>query len=238
MCNILNNYFCSVFTRGADETIFRAENSSRGFIDSITIDEDSVRTKIDNLKEGKAPGPDGISTTLLINTKDVLAKPLTMIFNKSIDEGKIPKDWRSANVAPIFKKGKRDDPANYRPVSLTSVVCKVLESIVRDKIIEHLDKNKPLRVSQHGFMRHRSCLTNLLKFFEEVLKKLYKWVPVDVIYFDFAKAFDKVSHGKLIIKLRKYGISGNVLNWVQGWLGGRYQRVVINVSMYLVGRKF
>ena len=153
-----------------------------------------------------------------------------MIFNKSIDEGRIPRDWRSANVAPIFKKGKRDDPANYRPVSLTSVVCKVLESIVRDKIIEHLDRNKPLRVSQHGFMRHRSCLTNLLEFFEEVLKKVDNGVAVDIIYFDFAKAFDKVSHSKLVFKLRKYGISGNILNWVKGWLGDRYQRVVINGS--------
>ncbi len=145
MCNILNNYFCSVFTRETDDISMRAGDYSGGYLDYFLIDEDSVRSKIDNLKEGKAPGPDGISTTFLINTKDALVKPLTLIFNQSTREGGIPRDWRTANVTPIFKKGKRDDPANYRPVSLTCVICKILESIVRDRIIDHLDRNKPLR---------------------------------------------------------------------------------------------
>lgn len=228
MCNILNNYFCSVFTRESDVTSIRTGGYNGEHLDNLIIEEDIVRRKIDNLKEGKAPGPDGISPTLLVNTREVISKPLTLIFNKSIKEGNIPRDWRSANVSPIFKKGKRDDPTNYRPVSLTCVVCKILESIVRDRIIDHLDRNKPLRDSQHGFMRHRSCLTNLLEFFEEVLKKVDRGEPVDIIYFDFAKAFDKVSHGKLICKLRKYGISGSILNWVKSWLDDRCQRVVIN----------
>ena len=228
MCNILNNYFCSVFTREEEVTSTSTDSYKGGYLDNCLIVEDNVRRKIDNLKEGKAPGPDEISPTLLVRTRDIVSKPLTLIFNKSIKEGKIPRDWRTANVTPIFKKGKREDPANYRPVSLTSVVCKILESIVRDGIIDHLERNKPLRVSQHGFMRHRSCLTNLLEFFEEVLKKVDMGVPIDIIYFDFAKAFDKVSHGKLIFKLKKYGVSGNILNWVKSWLDDRYQRVVIN----------
>ena len=182
MCNILNDYFCSVFTESG--TVDSSENSNVSVgtdLDDIFIDEDIVRKKIEKLREGKSPGPDGISTSMLIKTGDVIAKPLALIFNKSIKEGVVPKDWRVANVTPIFKKGKKNDPANYRPVSLTSVVCKLLESIIRDKMIEHLEKNRPLNMSQHGFMRHRSCLTNLLEFFEKVLDKIDKGLPVDVI---------------------------------------------------------
>ena len=229
MCSILNNYFCSVFTKPD-----RVDNQDfdTGYIGELLnntfIEENTVRIKLEKLKEGKSPGPDGIFSTVLRRIKEVIAKPLAYIFNRTIEQGIVPRDWRIANVTPIFKKGRKDEAANYRPVSLTSVVCKILESIIRDRIIDHIDRNKPLKLSQHGFMKNRSCLTNLLEFFENVLGNLDSGLPVDVIYFDFSKAFDKVSHTKLIGKLKNYGISGRILDWVRSWLSDRYQRVVIN----------
>ena len=212
-CNILNNYFCSVFSKSncpeSDESGYVYEGE---LIDNLVIDEKTMRDKIDKLKEGKSPGPEGITPNILKRIRDAIVKPLVSICNRSLEQGIIPQDWRMANVAPIFKKGKKDESANYRPVSLTSVVCKLLESVIRDKMIKHLDKNRLLKLSQHGFMKGRSCLTNLLDFFEDVLENLDSGMPVDVIYFDFAKAFDKVSHSKLIGKLKKYGIGGNLYN--------------------------
>jgi hypothetical protein len=140
----------------------------------------------------------------------------------------VPDDWKLANVTPIFKKGKRSDPGNYRPVSLTSVCCRILESIIRDSIMDHLIKNNLLRDSQHGFMPNRSCTTNLLEFFEVVTGAVDRRDPFDIIFLDFAKAFDKVPKERLLAKLRAHGISGEPLAWIEQWLTGRKQRVVIN----------
>ena len=106
----------------------------------------------------------------------------------------------------------------------------MFESIIRHKITEHLDKHALLHRSQHGFLPKRSCLTNLLEFFDDVTGLLDKGEPVDIIYLDFQKAFDKVPHQRLCRKLESHGISGNVLKWIQGWLMNRKQRVVINGS--------
>jgi len=140
----------------------------------------------------------------------------------------VPEDWKLANVTTIFKKGKRSDPGNYRPVSLTSVCCRILESIIRDSMMDHLIKNKLLRDSQHGFMPNRSCTTNLLEFFEVVTGAADRGDPFDIIFLDFAKAFDKVPKERLLAKLRAHGISGEPLAWIKQWLTGRKQRVVIN----------
>ena len=152
---------------------------------------------------------------------------LTIIFRKSLDQGEIPDDWRTANVSPIFKKGSRSKVSNYRPVSLTSQVSKIYESILRDAIMEHLVKNQLLRDSQHGFLRGRSCLSNLLTFLDKVTDCVDKGIDVDVIFLDLAKAFDKVPHTRLMNKVRAHGIQGLIGNWIENWLKGRKQRVCI-----------
>ena len=101
-----------------------------------------------------------------------------------------------ANVCPIFKKGTKGDPANYHPVSLTCVVCKVMESLIRDKIVAHLERYSLIRASQHGFMVGRSTTTNMLVYMEALTKLLDEGHAVDVLYLDFSKAFDKVPHGE------------------------------------------
>ena len=145
-----------------------------------------------------------------------------------MQEGIVPEDWRIANVAPLFKKGSRKVPGNYRPVSLTSYVGKLMETLIKDKITLHMERFNLIRNSQHGFRAKRSCLTNLLEFLEFVTVYIDKGLPVDAIYLDFQKAFDKVPHERLLRKVAAHGISGNVLRWIQRWLSNRQQRVVLN----------
>ena len=127
---------------------------------SITIED--VRKKLDALNPNKATGPDEIPPRLLKELAAVLAGPIAIIMNKSIQEGNLPSIWKKANVVPIFKKGKKNMSGNYRPVSLTSVTCKILEGLVRQKLVEHLTDNNLVTDYQHGFVSGRSCSTNLL----------------------------------------------------------------------------
>ena len=150
-----------------------------------------------------------------------------MIFQHSMDEGDIPTDWKCANVTPIFKKGDRSQSGNYRPVSLTSVVCKMMESIIKDTMVEFLDRHSLIKDSQHGFRKSRSCLTNLLEFLEDVTSSVDDGNAVDVVFLDFQKAFDKVPHKRLLLKLEDLGVRGSLLySWIRGWLSERRQRVV------------
>ena len=127
---------------------------------------------------------------------------------------------------PLFKKGSRKKPENYRPVSLTSVVCKLLETLIRDHMVEFLAKLKLINTSQHGFLKARSCLTNLLCFLEE--KLVDDVSPVDVVYLNVPKAFDKVPHQRLLLKLKAHGIGNDVINWIEKWLTHRRQRVIVD----------
>jgi len=157
-----------------------------------------------------------------------LISPLTKLFNLSLRTGIVPQDWRDANVSPLYKKGSKNKPENYRPVSLTSIVGKMLESIIKDHMTEHLTRFQLIRSTQHGFTKGRSCLTNLLNFFEDVTKEMDVGNAIDLVYLDFSKAFDTVPYMRLFKKLEAHGIEGEVLNWVKNWLGGRRQRVNIN----------
>ena len=157
-----------------------------------------------------------------------ISKPLSILFNKSLTLCKVPSDWKCANVTPIFKKGNKSQPGNYRPISLTSVVCKLLETVIRDKMVKFLEENQIMKDSQHGFRSKRSCLTNLLDFFHDVFDNYDKCRSIDIIYLDFQKAFDKVPHKRLLDKLLTHGISGSIHDWIKDWLFERKQRVVIN----------
>src|SRR6218665_3674293 len=153
-----------------------------------------------------------------------IGEVLAQIFNKSMQTGDVPQEWRDALIVPLFKKGNRSDPRNYRPVSLISVVCKVMMRIVKDNVVEHLNEYNVRKDSQHGLTRGRSCLTNLLECFEEVYERIDEGKPVDVIYLDFTKAFIKVPHKRLAKTLKACGIRGQVLTWIQSWLSCRLYR--------------
>jgi Reverse transcriptase (RNA-dependent DNA polymerase) len=157
-----------------------------------------------------------------------LAELLAKVMRISLKDGAVPEDWRTANVTPIFKKGRKSDPENYRPVSLTSVSCRIMESVIKDHIVKHLDKHGLVKKTQYGFSRGCSCASNLLSFLEKATAALDNGDSVDVVYLDFAKAFDTVPHERLKKKLRAHGIDGKLLAWIAAWLDGRRQRVVLN----------
>ena len=194
----------------------------------ISIHREDVLQLLDKLKSSKSPGPDGIHPRVLKELKYEIADLLLVICELSLKSSLIPEDWRIANVTPIFKKGSRGDPGNYRPVSLTSVPGKMVETIIKNKITQHVDSHGLMGDSQHGFRQGRSCLTNLLCFFEGVNNQVDKGESVDIVYLDFQKAFDKVPHQRLLAKLKSHGIGGSVLLWIRNWLKDRKQRVGLN----------
>ena len=143
-------------------------------------------------------------------------------------ECKIPDIWKSANVTAIFKKGERKNPANYRPISLTSVPGKIMERLIRNALVEHMVDNNLFTPEQHGFISGKSCTTQLLEYMEDITQAIDNGDDVDVIYLDFCKAFDRVPHTRLLRKLHGYGIRGELYNWIKDFLSNRIQRVVVN----------
>ena len=153
---------------------------------------------------------------------------MSLIFQNSIDSGELPEDWLKANISPIFKKGNVHLPGNYRPVSLTSVTCKILEHIVCKHLLNHLERNKVLTNLNHGFRSGYSCETQLLTTTRDLFQNLDAGFQTDVIILDFSKAFDTCPHNKLLHKLDKYGIKGPLNNWLRSFLTKRSMKVVLN----------
>ena len=152
------------------------------------------------------------------------------IFRQSFEDSCLPDDWKSAVVTPLFKKGSKVDPSNYRPVSLTCVPCKIMESIVRDYIVNQLNEGASFSRSQHGFITGRSCATNLLTAFEHWTDWLDSDFGVDIIYFDYKKAFDSVDHVKLIEKLYDNNINCRLIQWIAAFLQDRKMKVKVKLE--------
>ena len=178
----------------------------------------------------KSQGPDGWHPYFLRELSEELSKPLFILFQKSLKESVVPMDWLSACITAIYKKRRKDIPGNYRPISLTSALCKLLESIIKDFIIEHLTRNNLLAEEQHGFVPNRNCITNLLTAIEYWSSSM-EGKSFDLIYTDFSKAFDSVPHARLMNKLKIMGITGEVLGWIKSFLTNRKQRVVVEGEM-------
>ena len=229
--DILNRFFSSVFTHENVDNVPDLEPGSRSdhtFLSDVVITEEAVRKKLQQLNPSKAQGPDGIPPKVLKEVSTEIAKPITLLFNTSISQGIVPNDWNTAEVVAIFKKGTRSDPGNYRPVSLTCVLCKMLESFIRDAIVSHMTDLNLYSPCQHGFRRNRSCVTNLLEVMETITDHLDDGSPVDMLYLDFRKAFDAVPHQRLLTKLKSYGVTDNVFNWVKDFLSNRTQCVRVD----------
>ena len=225
--NVLNDYFSSVFTRCDNESPSKDQLTGIGKIENVVFNEECIKNEISRLRRFSAPGPDNVTNTTLIELCDEIAKPLDMLFTKSLNETKIPADWRLSNVSPIYKlKGSKSEPGNYRPVSLTSNVCKLMEKIINRSLSIHLE-NGVLNNTQHGFRKGRSCQTNLIEFFDKITQWTDEGNCVDVLYLDFCKAFDKVDHERLMVKLAAAGVHGNLWHWIKDWLAGRKQRVIV-----------
>ena len=194
------------------------------------VTEPGVLNLLFNLKVHKSPGPDDLSPRVLREAACFISPVLCFIYNQSLSTGTLPDDWRIANIFALHKKGSKDNPENYRPISLTSVCSKLLEHIVYSSISRFLDSNNILTPNQHGFRQGHSCTTQLILAIQDWSKSLDDGTQTDVITFDFSKAFDKVPHHRLLLKLQYYGIHGNTLQWLTSFLSGRNQRVVLDGS--------
>ena len=146
----------------------------------------------------KANGPDEIPSRILKVCAEPLTQTLTDMFNLSLRLGKLPKDWTAANIVPIFKKGDKTNPRNYRPVSLTSIICKMLERIINHKFVDYFNVNNIIVGNQHGFHERRSCETQLLCSIHDWSEALDKGCFVDIAFLNISRAFDSVPHGKLL----------------------------------------
>ena len=221
---LLNTYFSSVFTpTDSQQPSVNSTNTLK-----YTFDEGEVRRSLESLSVNKAAGPDGINNLVLQKNSMTLAPLLTKLFQLSLDTGQLPDAWREANVTPLHKSGRKDQQENYRPVSLTSCVCKIMERFVYDWITDYLDFICPLNATQHGFQRRKSCVTQLLEHYNTITSALENHRCADVIYLDFSKAFDKVSHSLLLNKLHARQLPLQLINWIQAFLTNRRQRVVID----------
>ena len=226
---IWNEFFASVFTSEDKTNIPRLPDFRFATtLNEATIEKEEVMKELKSLKMDKSPGPDAIHPKVLNMCAGELAEPLTDLFRKSLCEGAVPVGWKQANITPIYKKGEKTLAENYRPVSLTSIVCKVLERLLRTQIMKHLHQNKLLSEHQYGFRPQRSTTTQLLRALDEWTDWIDEGSSFDVMYMDFAKAFDSVPHERLMVKVRAHGIRGKVIDWIEDFLKHRKQRVSVN----------
>ncbi|KAK4818318.1 LOW QUALITY PROTEIN: hypothetical protein QYF61_010780, partial [Mycteria americana] len=229
---VLNAFFASVFNSRANCSMgtqpLELKDRDGDQTGAPIIQGEMVSDLLHHLDIHKSMGPDEIHPRVLKELADVLTKPLSIIYQQSWLTGEVPVDWRLANVTPIFKKGQKEDPGNYRPVSLTSVPGKLMEQIILSAITRHVEDNQGIKPSQHGFRKGRSCLTNLISFYDKVTRLMDEGKAVDVVYLDFSKAFDTVAHSILLEKLAAYGLDECTLHWVKNWLDGQARRMVVN----------
>ena len=179
-----------------------------------------------NINPSKAAGPDGIHGMVLKNCAPALAKPLTMMFNIAFVTGCLPEDWKLASVVPVHKKHEKGSVENYRPISLTSLIMKLFERCIRKELFNVCENDLDMR--QHGFINNKSCTTQMVPFIHDLSLTLNSRSKTDIIYFDFAKAFDSVSHDIILQKLKsQFRIDGFMLRFIRSYLKGRQQQVVI-----------
>ena len=223
---LFNKFFSDQFSVKSKYDINVNMNLENGHLNDIKFHVLDVMLLLKNINPHKAAGPDGIHGMVLKNCAATLALPLTKLFNISYVTGIIPNDWKSASVVPVHKKGDKGSVENYRPISLTSLVMKVLERCIRKELFNACEKYLDPR--QHGFINNKSCTTQMVPFIHDISLTLNNRSKTDIIYFDFAKAFDSVSHDLILRKLKvNYKVDGLMLRFIRSYLEGRQQQVVI-----------
>lgn len=228
ICDAFNQYFHSVFISNpihkSGNTV-RDAHSSTVDINCISINYDNVLKELEHVNTHKGAGSDGIHPILISQCAKELATPITIIFHASIQTGTFPSIWKKSIITPIPKNNRKDRIDEYRPISKLCVLGKILEKIVTAQM-SYSFRNL-ITEEQHGFFKHRSVDTNMVTFTDFLLKAMDNNAQVDVVYTDFSKAFDKISHDLLLEKLVMAGVHGNLLRWIQSYISNRSQAVFV-----------
>jgi hypothetical protein len=199
-----------------------------GYLSRIYFSPALVRRAIKKLNVNAKGGPDGIPPAFFSNCCEELSYPLSLLFTLSFEHSIVPDVWLKSFITPIFKKGNPCDPTNYRPISLTATICKLMETIIKDQLVQHLVNNCLLNKHQHAFIKNHSTATNLLESINDWLVSIKSPNRTDVVYIDFSKAFDSIVTSKLLYKLESYGVTGLLLKWIECFLSNRIQCVVLD----------
>ena len=225
--DMFNEFFQSVFTVDNGASPPTPNTLSNSQLIFVAFTSEMTYEALKKLSTKTSSGPDTIPPILFKKLAVPLAEPLSIIFNCSFQNSILPSDWLAADIIPIFKnKGSQNKVTNYRPVSLTSVACKVMESLIANELRDHV--SKMISDDQHGFLSGKSTVTQLLGTINDWTRALDDGYVIDVLYIDIAKAFDSVSHPKLLHKLEMYGVGGLMLCWIRAFLSNRIQRVKID----------
>ena len=232
---VLNNFFSSICTQDDglspqfDSKLAEGEEG----ISTVAFDEASLLAAARRIKTKcqTSSGPDGYPVVMLKKTIGALARPLAQMFSSFMSVGKIPSGWKTANITPLYKKGPSSDPANYRPVSQTSVFCKLMERVIVAEVTYYMKTKGFISKHQHGFLNGRSTTTNLLESLSDWTCAIDNKLTQTIIYIDFTRAFDTVSQPKLSTKLRAYGVGGDLLDLINDFMTGREQRTRIGQNI-------
>ena len=230
--NCFNIFFCRQSTVDDSNTIvppFVEENDDRPKLTDVEISEQDIEDVLMQINISKASGPDLIHPRLLKSAASSLKYPLYKLFNKSLQTSKYPDLWKIANVTPVFKnKSEKDCLTNYRPISLLSNIGKVMEKCIFKYIYNFLIRFLLITKFQSGFRPKDSTINQLISIINDFAKAIDAGKEIRVIFCDISKAFDRVWHKGLLVKLKQIGIDGSLLKWLENYLYNRCQRVVIN----------
>ena len=201
---MLSNFFASIFTDEPPGNLEISPPPTASIDDNLELTTNDIREEPNRLDTSKSPGPDGIHPRVLFELRQFILKPLLIIFQTFWETSKLPEDWKSANISAISKKGKKSMADNYRPISLTSICCKLFEKFVRKHLMDHFNEKGLITNAQYGFRSGRSLNLQLLKVIDDITSAMDKHEKVDVIYLDFKKVFDSASQKRLIGFLKQY----------------------------------
>ena len=227
---LLNKYFQQVFI---NDNGFPPACVPKSFIkmEHYAITSNEIVYAINKMKDKVSRSPENIPIYFIKRVFPSILTPMTFIFNATLELQIVPNQWKSSVVVPIFKKGDRRIPNNYRPISLTSCFSRIFETVIHGRILQHLESNSLISLSQYGFLPNRSSATQLISCFDDWIKGYLNKTCINIVYTDIAKAFDTVSHAKLICVLRSFGLCENVVLWTKEFLSNRCQKVSIGSSL-------
>ena len=229
LADMLSEQYKSAFSTPLDSYQIQP-NHVGDSLEDVFFSETHIKAAIDEVGSNAAAGPDRFPAVLLKKCRDALARPLYLLWRASLDSGIIPSALKTSVITPIYKGGDRQQPKNYRPVALTSHLVKFFEKIIRKNIVHFLESRNLLNPNQHGFRTGHSCLSQLVQHYDRILQSMEAGKNVDIIYLDFAKAFDKLDFAITLGKLRQLGISGRVYAWIESFLTNRQQVVHVRGS--------